>query len=266
MTWETRIASAFTFFVMLLMSIPLATQAGSVTDPIGIDRIAIKKNLLTGKTDWGWAIVHRMNYYQIDLETGTAQVPILAVMTKGVHEAIEDRAADIAERMSLAWDLMKTPGMCNGTEVYTDRRNDFFRQSPSPSRPYYNQPSIYVRMNRIRADLRILTIYPEDARAFGGSNLSANRLANYLGAQIAAHCTLFNNLSVDIGDYENLRIDETKSGKIYKEIFLRTKEYMTELKQDQMSPKHLGDSLARIERNQRVRLHLMSHRIPADWQ
>jgi hypothetical protein len=62
-----------------------------------------------------------------------------------------------------------------------------------------------------------------------------------------------------------LDVDKTHAGKIYKEVFLRTKEYTSELQKQRFGSDELKDTLARIEKGQRIRLKVLSHLLPRDW-
>jgi hypothetical protein len=127
-------------------------------------------------------------------------------------------------------------------------------------------PAIYVRNDNIlKEPLRIMTIYPEDEKAYPWVDTEVE-LAQYIVSLIEAHYLLFWRMEMDINKYEQLRIDHTREGKIFKEIVIRALE-MAKLKDmQQISGDIIRDALARIALPQRERLYLLATTAPIDWE
>ena len=68
-----------------------------------------------------------------------------------------------------------------------------------------------------------MTIYPEDVDAYPGVN-SEQELAEYIKSMIQAHYLLFWKMESDIHRYEQLKSDQTREGKIFKEVAMRALE------------------------------------------
>jgi len=192
--------------------------------------------------------------YDVELEDGIMNVPVIAIFSPGPFTSVMERTKDVQERTELAFDLLQAGGTL---WVDDDEGN----------------PAVYVR-GPFYHWLRIITLYEEDANAFGRANGDRDLLARYIAAQIDAHYTLFWKVSPSISDYEDLIISETREGLIYKEILLRANEYSDKLYPTVTFPQLsrndrieiLEDSLWRISLPQRKRLTLLGHIIPRDWR
>jgi hypothetical protein len=90
-------------------------------------------------------------------------------------------------------------------------------------------------------------------------------LAEYLIAVIKAHHLLFFVQSSNIADYEQLELDQTREGKIFKELFIRADEVRTLRGEQRLSAATIKDALARVALPQRQRLVNMTVRAPRDW-
>lgn len=109
-----------------------------------------------------------------------------------------------------------------------------------------------------------MTIYPEDYEAVPRTN-SEMELAEYIIANLEAHYNLFGAKGMAIAKYESLRMDRTREGKIYKEIFLRALDVATLKNLNTLTVELLRDALARIALPQRRRLARMAYVAPVDW-
>lgn len=247
--------------VTALVCATAVLQAAEPQSPLGLHKVLLREDKITGDKVFGWAVAHRA--YDVELPEGIVQLSILSVLSEGVHADIESRAADIAERLTIAWYLMARGG---DLFVASDNRPELFMASPGKKLKFEKCPAIYVKSNYIDFPFRVMTVYPEDVALYGrGIQKGPERVAEFLKAEIESHFLLFWQRSLDIGAYEQLALDKTREGKIFKEVFLRTKEYVTTLGVDKVEVAHLRDSLARIEVNQRHRMHLLSNVIPRDW-
>lgn len=239
-------------------------------EPLVIEKTSLQKNLFfpDESTQNIWTISH--SQYDIELPAGIYQLSILRVPSEGMHESIEQRARDIADRIYLAWYLMYHGWYLT---VKYDQSDTLFKPAWNTYRKY---PSIYVANHKNCFQHRIMTIFEEDINYFGlfpefasyNDEKKMQGIAYYIMGQLKSHYLLFIAKSNVIGNYEDTGqnpLDCTRSGKIYKEMFLRTQEYISVLKLDTFTMKHLRDTLARIDVDQRNRIHLLSGIIPRDW-
>jgi len=197
-----------------------------------------------------------LSSFDVELEEGITQIPMLSIFTAGPFQSVMARAKDVQERIETVFDLM-------------DRSGGFLFVKDDG-----DNPAVYWSDDTFHHWYRLITVYKGDAEAFGRANGNRELLASYFKAQIDAHYTLFWRISTDIWGYETLLLDETRDGLIYKEIFLRMKEYGVEkyryvpflnMAKDQRI-EVLKDSLGRIELAQRKRLTLLGHIVPRDWK
>lgn len=260
-TKQTLWAKYLLFVVITMVFSVGIVHAQQPQSPLGLHKIMLRENKVTGDKVFGWAVAHRA--YDVELPEGIVQLSILSVLSEGVHVDIESRAADIAERLTIAWYLM-----ANGGELFVDfdNRPELFMASTAKELKFEKCPAIYVRSAEIDFPFRVMTVYPEDVNLYGrGIQKGREKVAQFLLSGIEAHFLLFWQRSLDIRAYERLALDNTREGKIFKEVFLRTKEYTNILGVEKFEGTHLRDSLARIEVNQRHRIHLLSNVIPRDW-
>lgn len=239
----------------------------------------------TGQTRvWGQLIVHRA--FNIDLKAQTQHVPLLAITYQGrdyvrgddvepLHFA-EARTDAIVERLSLAWTVLDDGGTL---EVATDATMPPDHTSiwhlTDPLGPRYGQseppfPAIYLRHSSLGVNsLRVLTVYPEDASAFGQPDdghgvptpLNPRELADYLVALLKAHYLLFHKQSTDPESYDQLEICRTKDGRIFKDIALQIHQAG--------APRETPDLEAVLEEmsmEQRTRLATLAYKAPIDWR
>lgn len=195
-------------------------------------------------------------FYDVELEEGIIDIPLIAIFKPGRFQTTIDRAKAVQERIETTFDLLEH---IEDSYLFVDDDE--------------GNPAVYWHHPSFAHWFRIITIYKEDAIAFGRANGNRHKLASYVKAQIKAHYTLFWRIKCHISDYERLEMDETRAGRIYKEIYLRMKEYAHELYPYtdfcELSLEErkliLKDSLARIGMLQRKRLTLLAHIIPRDW-
>ncbi len=236
---------------------------------IAIQEYPARQKLIAGEVEvWGHKIVHRN--FDVQLEDVIMKVPILSIQYEGLHHVrgtgrnlVEARAKCIAERLAVAWQLLDQGA---GLKVLSDEWNDW-RLNRKSEPPVY--PAICVASPVLGTNpLRIMTVYPEDARTFPGVSENTSELADYIVALIEAHYMLFSKKSSNLADYENLKLDKTREGKIFKEIFIRAQEVMAlreQADQNQLDGEVLKDALARIAMPQRDRLVRLAFVAPPDW-
>jgi len=271
------------FVLLHLASIPgLASETKIAIEPypVRIDRIS-------GKHVWGQKIAHRA--FDVELKERIMNVPLFTIQYAGLHHReqseaslgrVEARAKCIAERLEIAWHLLGKGGnliVADEQLVVGDDNWETWRLQ-GQTRPNYAPapetcPAIFIVHEDLGPQpLRIVTIYKEDLDAFprGGSPServpwTQSELAEYIKSLILAHHLLFEEKSAEISDYESLKMDDTRAGKIFKEIFIRAQEVMVLKQEPELTYDILRDALARISMPQRERLVLLSFRAPRDW-
>ncbi len=254
----------FSWFLTIVLAF-FGEFACAATDVV-IREYPARRNELTGKVElWGHKIVH--SDFDVQLEEVIMKVPIMSIQYEGLHHVrgegvsiVEARAKCIAERLTVAWQLLDKGGRLR---IRNDDWNDWRVKSKNKPPKY---PAIYVVSSVLdEKPLRIMTVYPEDARAFPGVSESPRELAKYIVALIEAHYLLFQRKSSNLADYEGLQLDKTREGKIFKEIFIRAQEVMELKNLEQLDADILKDALARIAMPQRDRLVRLTFKAPPDW-
>jgi hypothetical protein len=238
----------------------------------------------TGQTRvWGQLLVHRA--LTIDLKTQTQHVPLLAVAYQG-RECVrgddvdplrfaEPRSSAIAERLTLAWILLDSGGTLEAsTDETLPSDGVSIWHLTNPLGPQYGSPepqfpALYVRHPILSGQLlKILTVYPEDAEAFGQPDdvrgvptaLTASELADYLVALLQAHYLLFHKRVFDPNSYDQLEICKTRDGRIFKEIALQIHQAA--------GPETRGieSVLDHMSVDQATRLATLAYKAPTDWR
>ena len=245
-----------------------AQQRSIATEPYQAETDELTGDVLI----WGQMIVHRD--FDVELEERIRSVPLFAIQYGGLHHlkgrgrgSIEARAKCISERLEVALHLLGKGGKLH--KAVDDWKN--WRLTGSFAPPYpaapATHPAIYISHPELgNGPLRIMTVYPEDAERFPGVESSRDKLCNYLMAVIEAHRLLFYSNANSIGQYEELEIDLTREGKIFKEIFIRSDEVRNLQGAETITNETIKDSLARIAMPQRQRLVNMALRAPRDWK
>lgn len=256
---------------MILISFCLSNLVVASPPRIAVESYLASVNEITGKETYGQIIVHRD--FDVELEDDIHPIPLFSFQYEGLHHAkgatpknrVEARAKCIAERLTVALQLLRLnkEGLKEGELIVdNDDWNEwrFTAQSMPPIAPaiYISHPSLKDKR------LRVMTIYPQDVSLFPRSG-NQKDLALYIKALIETHYLLFFEKSVAIEHYENLLMDKTREGKIFKEIFIRTKEAMELKNMDTMDDKVLKDALARISMQQRQRLVNLAYLAPRDF-
>jgi len=258
--------------VSLLLALP---ESSILAKPhIAIQPYEAEIDNVTGETKvYGQLIVHRA--FDVQLTDVIKQVPIFSIQYPGLHHRaveenrpnhVEARAKCIAERLAAAWSLLEQGGHL---EILTDDWTEWHLEGQTA--PKYRSapqvyPAIYMRNdNALREPLRIMTIYPEDEESYPWVS-STDELAKYIVSLIKAHYLLFWRLEPDIKQYEQLEIDRTREGKIFKEVAIRSLEMAELLDLEQFNKEILKDALARIALPQRQRLYRMATIAPIDWE
>jgi len=256
------------FCMVMLLSVVFAGTCLAVPNVV-IEPYPARKDLMTGEVQvWGHKIVH--HDYDVQLQDVIMKVPILSIQYEGLHHVrgqekklVEARAKCIAERLAIAWQLLDA----GATLQVRDDDWNTWRIHHGSQPPGY--PAIYVVSSALGPNrLRIMTVYPQDAVAFPGANNDTGELANYIVALIEAHYMLFARKSARLADYENLKLDQTREGKIFKEIFIRAQEVLAlreQQEQENLNEDVLKDALARVAMPQRERLVRLAFKAPPDW-
>jgi len=251
-----------------ISTLAVLVQCASAAPNIGLQNYTAAVDDVSGNVQtFGKLIVHRR--FDMQLREVVRNVPILSLQYVGRHHRaepaddpnhVEARAKCIAERMMHAWTLMDHGAKL---EVSHDSWNTYRVQSrPVP----LSHAAIYVRSPIAGSEpLRIMTIYPQDLAGYPWIK-TEKLLAEYLIGLIHAHYLLFWRNEGDITRYEELRIDQTREGKIFKEIAVRALEVAKLKGQSRFNSELLGDALARIPLSQRERLYRMAIVPPMDWE
>jgi hypothetical protein len=119
-----------------------------------------------------------------------------------------------------------------------------------------------------------MTVYEEDTEHFAHLDIddktpaerSVERLASYFAAQIEAHFLLFLKLEPQYTPYQALALDKTIEGKIYRELYIRSKEVVDLLPEGTFDETVVRDALGRVPMYQRERVQRMSRMVPRDWE
>ncbi len=203
------------------------------------------------------------NNYNLQLQEGTFQVPILAIYWAGPYRSIRARAEQIAVNMEHGFDLIEM----GGTIEVVDGPD--------------GNPSIYVKgkWDHCGDGCRIMTIYDEDASLFPRAKGDKQMLATYLRALIYAHHVLFVRNSLDVSEYDDLEIDKkTAEGKVFKAVFLKVRAMflarneniasLRKLSRDEKPARirpALQEILEFIDGKQELRLYMLAFLIPSSW-
>jgi len=256
---------------MLMVILTLPGELYSQVPAIAIEPYKAKVDRVSGEVlSWGQKIILRD--FDVELPDRIQQVPIFCIQYEGLHHAkakgmgqVEARAKCIAERLAVAFDLLGYGGkLVVGPDDGTKwRLSGLTAPAYGPAGELY--PAIYIEHSNLADNpLRIVTIFPEDVAGFPRME-NEQKLATYIRALVYAHYELFFKRSSHIRDYEGLRIDQTREGKIFKEIFIRAQE-AAELKNlNVIDDPVLKDALARIAMPQGQRLVNMAFKAPRDW-
>jgi hypothetical protein len=271
---------------------PAGTQVAphsQVTLTVAATELAIEPGTTvdeaTGRTEtWGQLIAHRG--YTIDLKAQNQHVPILAVTYPGRECSRGDdlgplnlsqpRAEAIVQALSIAWTLLDDGGTM---EVAADEPNDpnvgTLWRLTDPLGPQYGPaersfPVVCIRHRSLGGlPLKILTVYPEDAAAFGQPDslhgvptvLTPRELADYLVALFKAHYLLFHKRVVDAESFDQLELSKTRDGRIFKEI-------SAQLRSAGGHPQihDINTILEQMSLGQCTRLATLAYKAPTDWR
>jgi hypothetical protein len=260
--------------VLSVATTELALQPGTTVDEA------------TGQTHvWGQLIVHRP--FEIDLKAQTQNVPILAIAYEGrdyvrgddpepLHFA-EPRTTAILENLSIAWTWLDNEGTLEvsaaGESLPPDDTPIWYLTDPLGPQygvPEPQFPTIYLHHPSLGGrSLKILTVYPDDASAFGQpdskrgvpTQMTPLELADYFVALIKAHHLLFHRHSTDPENYDQLDICKTKDGRIFKEIATQARQAATG---DDV--RDINNALEQMSLDQRTRLATLAYKAPVDWR
>ncbi len=290
-------------------------QAGTLVEPnqavklviaqteIAIQPFPIQRDM-TGRVEgMGQLVVHRL--FDVELKQRLQHVPIFAIADEGLrHSSVQARAQSIAENLLMAWSILAEGGYLEtATDDWIMPEDVEKWRLRGPFAPEYDDsvmvkneqgwqrrggkyssadevqhsfPAIYVRHESLpHTPLRIITVYPEDAKLFGqpadesGAPALFNNgeLAEYLVALIKAHYLMLADRSGQLDEFEQLEICRTRQGKIFKEICLRAREEAgAQNAGGQPSIADLRSALARVAASQRARLLTLAFNAPRDWR
>jgi hypothetical protein len=261
----TQVAAG-TQIILNVAATELAVQPGTTVDEA------------TGRSRvWGQLIVHRA--FTLGLKARVQHVPVLAIGFQGrgcvrddsiaPQRFAEARANTIAERLTLAWTLLDNGGtlVVSTDETSIWRLTDPFVPKYGP--PELEPPAIQVCHPSLGTQpLNILTVYPEDAQAFGQPDdakgvptpLTDRELADYLVALIQAHHLLFHKQMTDPNSYDRLDICKTRDGRIFKEIAAQVRQA------GGAETAGIGGVLEQMTVDQATRLATLAHKAPTDWR
>ncbi|UCG59717.1 MAG: hypothetical protein JSU70_09400 [Phycisphaerales bacterium] len=252
----------------LALSVAVLSQLAVAAPHIGIQEYAAVMDDVAKKAKaYGQVVVLRA--FDVELRNVVKQVPIFSVQYAGGHHMegarddpnrVEARAKCIAERLAHAWTLLD-----HGGELRI-AADDWRTWRLGRRGETQTHKAIYVRSPAARQEpLRIMTIYPEDVTGYPWVTTEES-LAEYITTLIRAHYLLFWKNEIDISQYEALRIDGTREGKIFKEIAVRALEMAKLKEQQRLDDEVLRDALARIALPQRERLYRLAMTPPPDWE
>jgi hypothetical protein len=258
-------------FKTVVLSISLTVCAvAQVASEIAIQPYNAYGDDLEGsaKFEFGQLLVHR--FFDVETQEMVQQVPLFSLQYEGLHHirkegkgTFEPRAKCVAERLELAWYLLDKGGKLvrdldqwEDWRIHTENRPDY---DPAPEA----YPAIYLVHETLVPRLRIMTVYDKDVEGYPRIS-SEEQLADYLIALIQAHHLLFSQKSSDIQEYETLRVDRTREGRIFKEVFIRAEEVKSLKGSLEIDSQILRDALARISMPQRERLWNLAVRAPRD--
>jgi hypothetical protein len=251
-----------------ILTLVVFVQYVSAGSNVGFREYTAVEDDLSGTVKtYGMLIVHQR--YGVQLREVVPNVPILSLQYAGQHyreelpddpKHVEARAKCVAEHIRHAWTLMDHGAKL---EVSSDSWN-VYRVHSRPTPPPC--AAVYVRSPIAGSEpLRIMTIYPQDVAGYPWIKTEES-LAEYLVDLIQAHYLLFWRNEGDINRYEELRIDQTSEGKIFKEIVVRALEVAKLKGQSRFDSETLEDALARVPLSQRERLYRMATTPPIDWE
>jgi hypothetical protein len=266
---ETRMGKLLFKTVVLSMSLTVCAAA-QVESEIAIQPYNAYSDDLDGsaKFEYGQLLVHR--FFDVETEETVQQVPLFSLHDEGLHHirkegkgTFEARAKCVAERLELAWHLLDKGGKLvkdmdqwEDWRIHTENRPDY---DPAPKA----YPAIYLEHETLVPRLRIMTVYDKDVEGYPRI-FSEEQLADYLIALIQAHHLLISQKSSDIQEYETLRMDRTREGRIFKEVFIRAEEVKSLKGSLEIDSQILQDALARISMPQRERLWNLAVKAPVD--
>jgi hypothetical protein len=249
-----------------------AASAEEIARPLGLRHFVVRSQVeeidqVTQQKERTAWLEYPPGRYELELEKGIEPVRLLRLSYRGDSEDVVRRLENICERLEYAIDCLD-----RGQEAYIGVRTTsrgvgiYAYCSPSflPGSPGYYP-------------IRILTVFPEDARDFGhldpwpegtaGAGLSVRTtesLAAFLAAQIEAHSLLFLKNETRYELYERLALDAVVSGRIYREVYISAND-VSKLTGRAFSAETVNAALGRIAMYQRRRLQSLSQLVPRDW-
>lgn len=265
---------------------------------IAIEPFRLTRDVGTGSFSWGQTIVHRP--FHMEVETSgdqyretKRQIPMFTIFCDGIdgnvagndYGRLQRRAQSIAERLLTSWDMMDQGATL---EVVAEDDLDKWKVR-GPYAPSYpenaDNAERITSCDQVHIDavpkgrgghpLRIMTVYPADAKLYGSpvevdengnllpraNPLSPRETAEYFVSVIQAHHLLFHRMSDKKEEYRNLEFAKSDAGSIF-EL----------LKDDVVNVQHEGltrDSLRRAIA--RLKVHVMNFErlarsVPEDWR
>lgn len=255
-------------WVVGICLVALAGQPGLAVPRVGIQAYVATVDDVSGNVQtYGQLIVQQQ--FDVQLREAVCDVPVFSIRYAGRHHRTgpaddpthaQARAKCIAERLAHAWTLMDHGAKL---EVAVDDWAGYGLESESAP---MTRPAIFIRSPVPGSEpLRVLTVYPEDVAGYPWIS-SERSLAEYLAALIQAHYLLFWRSESDINRYDELRIDTSREGKIFKETAVRAVETARLKGRTQFDASILKDALARMTVSQREQLYRLAIAPPLDWE
>lgn len=265
---------------------------------IAIEPFRLMRDVGTGSFSWGQTIVHRPFHMEVETSGDSyketkRQIPMFTIFCDAIdgnvagndYGRLQRRAQSIAERLLTAWDMMDQGAIL---EVVAEDDADKWKvRGPyAPSYPEkaddseritsYGQVHIdAVPKGRGGHPLRIMTVYPADARLYGSpvevdengnrlpraNPLSPREAAEYFVSVIQAHHLLFHRMSDKKEDYRNLEFAKSDAGSIFELL----KDDVVNVQRERLTRDSLRRAIARLK------LHVMNFEklarsVPEDWR
>jgi len=251
-----------------IVILALASQPGLAIVTVGFQEYVAAVDDVSGSVQaYGQLIVQQQ--FDVQLREVVRDVPVFSIRYAGRHHRegpandpahARARAKCIAERLVHAWTLMDHGAKL---EIAVD---DWTKYEVGSRSTPANNTAIFIRSPVPGSEpLRIVTVYPEDVAGYPWIS-NERSLAQYLAALIQSHYFLFWRNESDINRYEELRIDKSREGKIFKEAAMRALETARLKNRTQFDAAILKDALARMTVSQREGLYRLAITPPLDWE
>lgn len=190
--------------------------------------------------------VIKMKDFELKLGSGSTHLPLMVVRDKGQFTTLAARAADLVERLGMAFDMMQQ----HHAQLQIGKMG--------------GQPVVVVN-DHLPHEYRLCTL---DA----GHNMpherhgtyQGDRAAEYLLSVVAAFRTLF----VDQDNPKDFEIVEsTVNGKVLYTVYLKAREIAEDDgRPDEMTKEDIQWAIEMLPESERQRLYNLAHVIPSNWR